>query len=379
MRLIVVLASLLLLGGSAMAEEATVWIGTSTPRNGESKGIYRASLNLETGNLSEPELAAEIGSPGFVAIHPKRHRLYAICQLPDGRGGGVAAFEISDDQKRLRLLNTEVIGDGGAAHLAVDPTGRCLFTAQYGGGSVAAFPLDSDGRVLPRSALVEHEGSGPDEKRQKGPHPHSVNVDPVNRFLLVPDLGIDQVVIYRMNLEDGRIERHGCGRCPAGSGPRHMKFHPDGDFAYVVNELQMSVTAFAYDSEAGTLDAIQTISTLPEDLREIPNSASEIRIHPNGRFIYAANRGHDSIAAFQIDPESGKLTFIEREAIRGSWPRNFNLDPSGKWLLAAGRNSNTLSVFAIDPETGGLIFTGKTVPCPTPICVEFQPPARSGP
>jgi 6-phosphogluconolactonase len=153
-----------------------------------------------------------------------------------------------------------------------------------------------------------------------------------------------------------------------------MKFHPNGKFVYVLNELEMSISAFEYDAEAGELDPLQNISTLPEELREIPSTASEIRIHPDGRFVYAANRGHDSIAAFQIDQVTGELTFIEREAIRGSWPRNFNLDPTGKWLLAAGRNSNTISVFRIDPQTGGLIYTGKTVNCPTPICIEFQPP-----
>lgn len=372
MRSIIALLSLLFLSGGVSARQATVWIGTTTPRGGQSKGIYRATMDLETGELSKPALAAEIASPGFVALHPSGTRLYSVCGLPDGQGG-VAAFEISEDRQSLRLLNTQPTGDGGAAHLAVDKTGRCLFTAQYGGGSVAVFPLDAEGRILPRSALVEHEGSGPNEARQKGPHPHWVGVDPANRFLFVPDLGIDQVVIYRMDLQAGRIEPHGSAGCPPGGGPRHMKFHPNGKFAYVVNELGMSITAFEYDAEAGVLDPIQTISTLPEKLREIPNTASEIRIHPSGRFVYAANRGHDSIAAFKIDPASGKLTFIEREAIRGSWPRNFNLDPDGKWLLAAGRNSNTISVFRIDPQSGGLIYTGKTVNCPTPICIEFQP------
>jgi len=366
-----IMSSLLLLslGGSARAEEAVIWIGTTTPRHGESKGIYRAALDVDSGTLSKPELAAEIAAPGFVTLHPNGRLLYAVCQLPGGRDGGVAAFEISDDERSLRLLNTQPIGDGGAAHLTVDRTGRCLFTAQYGGGSVAVFPLDAEGRILPRSALVEHDGSGPNEARQKGPHPHWVGTDPANRFLFVPDLGIDRVMIYRMDLEAGKIERHGSGRCPAGGGPRHMKFHPSGKFAYVLNELQLAVTVFRYDAEAGTLQALQTISTLPADLREVPSSGSEIRVHPNGRFVYAANRGHDSIAVFSVDPASGKLTFVEREAIRGSWPRNFNLDPTAKWLLAAGRNSNTISLFRIDPRTGRLIYTGKTVNCPTPICV----------
>jgi 6-phosphogluconolactonase len=151
-----------------------------------------------------------------------------------------------------------------------------------------------------------------------------------------------------------------------------MKFHPNGEFAYVVNELDLSVTVFAFDADGGTLDPIQTITTLPEELREVPNTASEIRIHASGRFVYAANRGHDSIAVFQVDAESGMLKFVERESIRGSWPRNFNLDPSGKWLLAAGKNSNTISVFSVEPQSGGLVFTGRSVYCPTPICIAFQ-------
>ncbi len=372
MRLIITLSLLLLAGGSLFAEEAKMWIGTRTSRDGDSKGIYHATFNSETGKLAKPTLAAEIASPGFVALHPNGKLLYSICQLPDKKGGGVAAFEISDDGRSLRLLNTQPIDDGGAAHIAVDKTARCLFTAQYGGGSVAVFPLTDDGLISPRSALVEHEGSGPNEKRQTKPHPHWVGVDPTNRFLCVPDLGIDRIVIYRIDLDKAQIKPHGSGVCPPGSGPRHMKFHPNGKWAYVVNELALTVTAFRYDSESGTLEPIQTISTLPEELWEVPCSGSELRIHPGGRFLYAANRGHDSIAAFSIDPTDGKLTFIEREAIRGSWPRNFNLDPTGKWLLAAGAKSNTISVFQINPETGGLIYTGQTVNCPTAICIEFE-------
>jgi 6-phosphogluconolactonase len=368
----IVLVVLLAFATTVSAENATVWIGTTTPRNGDSKGIYRAALDLETGGLTRPALAAEVASPGFVTLHPRGTRLYSVCQLPDGQGGGVACFEVSPDRQTLRLLNTQPIGDGGAAHLAVDRTGSCLFTAQYSGGSVAVFPLADDGIIQPRSALAKHEGSGPNEVRQQAPHPHWVGVGPENRFLFVPDLGIDQVVIYRMNLETGQLDRHGGGSCPPGAGPRHMKFHPNGRFAYVLNELQLSISAFRYDAQAGSLHALETVLTLPEDMQEIRNSSSEIRIHPTGRFVYAANRGHDSIAVFHADPDTGALTFVEHEAIRGSWPRNFNLDPTGTWLLAAGRNSNTIAVFRIDPETGGLIYTGKTVSCPTPICIEFQ-------
>ena len=372
MRCISVFLSLLFTAGALGAEQATVWIGTSTPKNGESKGIYRAELNLENGRLSKPQLAAEIGEPGFLALDGTGRRLYAVCRLPDGGGGG-AAFEVSEDAKSLTLLNTQPIGDGIAAHISLDHTGRCLFTAQYGGGSVAAFPVGEDGKILPRSALIEHEGTGPDERRQKGPHPHSAFVGPNNRFLFVPDLGTDRVVIYEIDAEHATLKPHGAGICPPGSGPRHMKFDAQGKFAYVLNEMGLSVCVFRFDADAGTLELIQTITTLPEELREVPGYASEICIHPSGKFVYAANRGHDSIAVFRRDAETGKLTPVELEAVRGSWPRNFNIDPSGTWLLAAGQNSSTIAVFRIDPETGGLVFTRTVVNCPSPIRLLFQP------
>jgi 6-phosphogluconolactonase len=353
------------------ADETAVWIGMGVPAHGEREGIYRATLDMKTGALSAPALAAEIRAPEFLAIHPDGKRLYAACQLADG-AEGVAAFEISDDKRSLKFLNGEPTGNGRACHLATDRTGRCLFTAQYGTSTVAVFPLDGDGRIRPRSDLVRHSGSGPHKARQEGPHPHWVGTDPGNRFLFVPDLGTDQIVIYEMDLAASKLKPHGHGSCPAGSGPRHFVFHPNGKFAYVVNELGISVTAFAYDAVAGTLTPIQTIDSLPAELRELPSTAAEICIHPSGEFLYASTRGHDSVSAFRIDPATGRLTFVEREPIRGVHPRNINLDPSGKWLLAAGRDSNTIAVFQIDPKTGGLVFNGKIVNSPAPICLEFQ-------
>jgi 6-phosphogluconolactonase len=366
-------AMLLLFGGPAMAaNQLTVWIGMGSPRFGEKEGIYRATLNADTGDITPPVLAAEIKSPEFLAVRPDGKRLYAVCQLSN-RQPGVASFSISDGGATLRPLNTEPIGDGGACFVATDHTGRCLFTAQYGNGSVASFPLGDDGRVMKRGALVKHSGSGPNKSRQEAPHPHSAFVDPTNRFVMVPDLGTDQIVIYKFDPGTGELQAHGHGKTPAGAGPRHMKFHPNGRFAYVVNELTLSVTAFDYDAQKGTLTALQTISTLPDNQREVMSSCSEIRIHPSGKFLYAANRGHDSIAAFAIDQDTGRLTSIDREAIRGSHPRNFNVDPTGKWLLVAGRDSNTVSVFKIGDPTGGLVFSGRIVNSPSPICIEFQP------
>lgn len=354
------------------AASVVAWIGTSAGGSGDARGIYRTELDLSSGKLSTPTLAAEVGSPGFLALSPNGRVLYAACQLPEGKGGGVASYSVENSHASLSLLNTQATGDGGAAHLTVDQTGKLLFSAQYGGGSIAVFPLGNDGAIGARSMLVEHEGSGPNKSRQEGPHPHWVGVDPSNQFLMVPDLGIDRVVIYRIDHKNATITRHGEGVCPNGGGPRHFKFHPSGKWAYVVNELIMAVTVFEYDEASGTLKSIQTIPTLPEYYREGFNSSSEIRVHPSGRFVYAANRGHDTITVFAVHAESGRLRFVEREAIRGAMPRNFNVDPSGSWVVAAGKDSNSLSSFIVHQDRGTLLFSRHLTTCPTPMCVVFQ-------
>ncbi|MCH8219352.1 MAG: lactonase family protein, partial [Planctomycetes bacterium] len=249
-----------------------------------------------------------------------------------------------------------------------------LMSAQYGGGSIAIFPLTEAGSIGPRSKLIKHEGgSGVVARRQDKSHAHWVGTSPDNRFVFVPDLGLDKVAIYQLDAEQANLKFHGYGQLPPGGGPRHMKFHTSGRFIYVLNELDLSVTAFAYDVAQGRMTPFQTIPTVPvgEKAKEMFVSASEIRVHPSGRFLYAANRGHDTITAFAIDAKNGRLRFVEREPIRGSWPRNFNIDPTGKWLLAAGRDSNTLAVFAIDTDTGELTYTRTMVMVPSPICVLF--------
>jgi 6-phosphogluconolactonase len=341
----------------------------SEPQHQEREGIYRATFDMKSGALQQPMLAAEIGMPEFLALHPNGKLLYVACRLKNGEGG-VAAYEIADDTRTLHLLNTEPTGGGEACHVAVDKNGHCLFSAQYGGGSVTSYPLGPDGKILPRSSFIRQTGSGPNHQRQEGPHPHWVGTDPANRFLFVPDLGSDRIVIYELDPATCTLKPHGAGHCPPGSGPRHLVFHPNGRFAYVVNEMKITVTAFRYDATAGTLEQIQTIESLPENLRKLPSTAAEIYIHPSGRFLYASTRDDDSITLFQIDPETGRLTFVEKEAIRGSHPRSFNLDPTGKWLLAAGRDSNTVSVFRIDQRTGRLIYNEKIVNSPSPICVD---------
>lgn len=371
MRSSFILLTLALWCGPVWAQPITLWIGTGGPREG-SEGIYRTELEPTSGHLSPPSLAAPVNSPGFLALSPNGRHLYATARLGD-QGGGVAAFRVSEDTQSLAPINRQAIGDGGAAHLAVDHTGTLLFTAQYGGGSVAVFPLAGDGAIGARTQLIEHTGSGPNAARQQGPHPHWVGVSPDNRFLLVPDLGADRIFVYAIDHEQGLLRPNGFGQAPAGAGPRHLKFHPNGRFVFVLNELDLTVSTFDFDAHSGALSHKSVATSLPPSLWEIPNKASEIRVHPSGRFVYTANRGHDSITAFRVNPDSGGLTLIEREAIRGAWPRNFNIDPSGQWLVACGRYSGTLSVFAIDPARGDLKFNGHVAQAPAPICALFHP------
>lgn len=342
-----------------------LWIGTG---GSNARGIYRAAFDAATGRLSEPVLAAEVDSPGFVALNESRTRLYSLSKEDSG---SVVAFTIGEGQN-LSRLNASVTGDGSASHLSLDQTGKMLFSAQYGGGSVSVYRLAADGSIEERTQVVKHEGqTGPNEARQDGPHPHWTGVSPDNRFLLVPDLGLDQIVIYEIDHPAATVRRHGAGLLAPGSGPRHLKFSLDGSRVYCVNELGMTVTVFAWDAAAGTMTELQTIESLPESEWKIETKASEIRVHPSGRFVYAATRGHDSITVFAVDAETGELRFVEREPVRGAYPRNFNLDPSGEWLLAAGRVTNSITIFRIDPESGRLYFQMDGVNAPSPICLEF--------
>lgn len=369
------LLAMVLSPGTSMAETFDVWFGTATSRNGLSRGIYHARFDSESGKLSRIELAAETESPGFLALHPTRDVLYATGS-PDG-SATVSAFRITggDDGSRLEFMNSQEIGDGGAAHLSTDRTGKVLLSAQYGGGSTAVFPLQDDGSIGPRADLAKHKGgSGVVPRRQDAPHAHWVGTSPDNRFAFVPDLGMDKVVIWKLDVEEPGISPHGFGICPPGSGPRHMKFHPDGEVIYVLNELALTVTAFRYDAEAGTMTPFQTIETISEQVKskEVANSASEIVVHPSGRFAYSANRGNDTITSFEVDPSTYELTYIDRVAVRGGHPRNFNLDPTGRWLLAAGRDSHTVATFSIDDDSGVITFTGEIAMVPSPICIVFR-------
>ncbi|HAK95979.1 MAG TPA: 6-phosphogluconolactonase [Planctomycetes bacterium] len=359
--------------GAAPAEAGTYLVYVGTYTGGKSEGIYRFTFDAETGRASSVALAAKIDSPSFLALHPGGRFLYAVNE-PQGRaaaGGAVSAFRIAGAEGDLEFLNSESSGGAAPCHIAIDRRGTHAFAANYGSGSVVLLPIGADGRLGARTACIAHEGSGADQARQRGPHAHCVNLDAGNRFLLVADLGIDKIVVYRFDAAAGTLAAQALVALAPGAGPRHLAFSPDERFVYAVNELDLTVTRFAYTAATGALQAKESVSTLPVP-RQAGFSAAEIAVHPSGRFLYASNRGHDSIAAFAVDKEAGALRAIGHVPAGGRTPRHFALDPSGAWLLCAHQSSDTIAVFRVDRETGLLAPGGAAIKVPSPVCVLFR-------
>jgi 6-phosphogluconolactonase len=370
------LALAVLHGGALQPAKATmVYIGTYT--GAKSQGIYVSRLDLAAGTLSAPALAAESQNPSFLAVHPTRDLLYAVNEIGTFEGkpsGSVSAFTINRDTGVLTTLNRQPSVGGGPAHLVVDHGGRNVLVANYGGGSVAVLPIGPDGALKPASAFMQHTGSSANASRQKEPHAHSVIVDPADRFAYVADLGIDKVMIYRFDGGRGSLAASDppFAAIEPGAGPRHFALHPRGRFAYVINELLNTVTAFTRDPERGGLTAVQSISTLPADQKPLPTySTAEVLVHPSGKFLYGSNRGHDSITVFSIDEKSGRLTFVETQPTQGSTPRGFGIDPTGAYLIAANQRSDSVVVFRINQETGRLTPTGSKIEVGAPVSVKF--------
>ncbi len=359
--------------GIVAGDELTVYFGTYT--GGTSRGIYQSKLDLATGALTLPELAAETENPSFLAIHPSKQFLYAVGEVSQLGGkptGSVSAFSIHPDTGKLSLLNQQASGGAGPCHLVVDGAGKNVLVANYNGGSVAALPIRADGKLGEATSTIQHKGSSLNPQRQKEPHAHSINLDPAGRFAVAADLGLDKVLIYRFDPVKGSLEPNAppSAAVKPGSGPRHFAFHPKGGHAYVINELNCTVTAFSFDAQKGALEEMQTHTTLPEPWKE-GYSTAEVQIHPSGKFLYGSNRGHHSIAVFSIDGTTGKLTLVENEPTQGKTPRNFGIDPTGRYLLAANQDSDTVVVFRIDPATGRLDAAGHTAAVPKPVCVKF--------
>jgi 6-phosphogluconolactonase len=355
------------------AESLPVYFGTYTGPENSSKGIYRSTLDIETGKLSAPVLAAEAKNPSFLEIHPNGKFLYAVSE--DGGAGSVSAYAIDTDKGDLKFLNERPSGGAGPCHVSIDHAGKNLLVANYGSGSASVIPIKPDGRLGELTGFAQHHGSSVNPRRQEGPHAHSVNVSPDNRFAFVADLGIDKIMIYRMDIEKGTIVTNSppFAKLKPGAGPRHFAFHPNGKYAYVINELDCTVTAFAYDSASGALTEIQTITTLPKGF-DGSNTCADVRVHPSGKFLFGSNRGHDSIVVYRVDLSNGALTFVEHETADIKTPRNFNIDPTGKFCLVANQDKDSIIVFRINQETGTLEPTGHKISIARPVCVRFLRP-----
>lgn len=359
---------------AALARDFLVYFGTYTGT--KSQGIYVARFDTRTGQLSAPELAAETRNPSFLAVHPNRRQLYAVGEIGDFGGkrtGAVSAFAIEPRTGALTLLNQQSSGGQGPCHLSLDAKGKFLLVANYGGGSVASLPVRPDGSLAEAVSVIQHAGSSVNPKRQAGPHAHFITMDPANRFALACDLGLDQVLVYRLDAKSGELIPNDppYAAVAPGAGPRQFAFSRNGKLVYVLNELTSSLTVFAYAPRRGTLTELQTLSTLPGEFTG--NSCAEVEVHPSGKFVYASNRGHDSIAVFAVEKATGRLTLVEHQPTQGKTPRHFAIDPTGRWLLAENQGDNNVVVFEIDKQTGKLRFTGQSVEVGSPVCAVFVP------
>jgi 6-phosphogluconolactonase len=352
-----------------------VYLGTYTGPN--SKGIYLAEFDATTGKLSEPKLAGETVNPSFLALHPDGKHLYAVNEVGEFLGkkaGGITAFSIDEKTGLLTQLNQQHSGGPGPCHLVVDKEGKCVLAANYGGGSCCAVLLKDDGSLGEVTSFFQHENNPvPDAKgKTRVPRGHSINVSPDNKLALCADLGRDEIVIYNLDAATGKLTKHepGFGKTPAGAGPRHFAFHPSGKTAYAINETASTMTVFDFDAAKGSLTEVQTLPTLPAGFSG-NNSTAEVVVHPSGKFVYGSNRGHNSIAVFQVDAATGKLTAAGHQGEGIKVPRNFNMDLTGKYLLVGNHAGNDILVFEIDQATGALKPTGNRVELSAPVCIKF--------
>jgi 6-phosphogluconolactonase len=342
-----------------------------TQRTGTNAGFSLAHFDTDTGVLTKPEFLLAATAPAFFVIHPDGRHLYT-CNAASS--GGVSAYEIEPHTGALKFLNRVSSGGAGPCYVSLDQTARFALVANYAGGSIAVFAIQPDGSLGERAAFVQHTGNSVNPQRQTHAYAHSIIVDPSNRFALVDDLGVDKIFVYHFNAQDGSLTPNDppfAGIRP-GSGPRHLAFHPNGRWVYVISEIASTVTAFNWNPANGSLAEFQTISALPENFNGT-NTSAEIALHPNGKFLYASNRGDDSLAVFAIDPATGKLGLVERVSCGGRTPRFFTFDPTGKWLLCSNHGSDTTVVFRVDEKTGKLAQIGQPVSVSYPFCERFLP------
>ncbi|HVB96429.1 MAG TPA: lactonase family protein [Chloroflexota bacterium] len=356
-----------------------VYVGCYTKNgrrgHGNAEGISVCRLNPETSALDLVGVATEPINPSFLTLHPNKRFLYSVNETheTDGQiGGAVCAFAVDQSTGMLTYLNKQSSRGVGPCHVSVEHTGRFALVANYQSGSVAMLPIQSDGSLGPASDFHQHAGSSVNPQRQEGPHAHSINVDPSNRYALVPDLGMDKVMVYRLDLDNGKLVPNDVpwATLAPGSGPRHLDFHPNHRWVYVINEIASTVTVFEYVGSLGTLREIQTVPTLPSDFSG-SSTCADVHVHPSGKFVYGSNRGHDSIAIFAIDEATGRMTSLGHEPTGGKTPRNFALNSEGTFLWAANQGTDNIVHYRIDQTSGKLTPTGQITASPTPVCLKI--------
>jgi 6-phosphogluconolactonase len=354
-----------------------ILFGTGEVVPGQGKGIYRFSLDAEAGALEPAGITEGVRNASYLAFDPRRRFLYCVNEFKEFEGkasGAVSAFAIDPDTGALAFLNMKASHGTDPCHLVVDATGGFLLVANFASGSVCVLPIKDDGSLEEASQVIQHRGSSVDPKRQAGPHAHAVTFDAANRYLFVADLGMDKVMIYAFDAVTGKLTQNPAQPFVAvtpGAGPRQMAIHPDGRFAYLISELNSTMTAYRYAADTGSLTALQTVSTLPEGFTGDSNCA-EVQIVPSGRFLYGSNRGHNSIVIYAVDHAQGTLTLVGHESTQGETPRNFEIGPTGDLLAVANQDSNSVVMFRIDQATGKLTATGNVVEAGTPVCVRFM-------
>lgn len=339
------------------------FVGTYT--KGESKGIYTFTLDTQENKLSQLRVAAEADNPTYLNISKDNRFLFSV--VKEGDSGGIAAFTVNSQTGELTPLNTQLLEGSSPCHVSVDSQTKIVFSANYHKAEVVSY-LVNNGVLTKPVSIIQHEGSGPDSRQEKA-HTHFAEMTPDENFLAVCELGSDQLITYQVD-ENGNLKEVTRLAVRPGSGPRHLTFHPNERFAYIMTEFSSEVIALRYHAENGSFEVIQTISTIPEDFNE-NNQGSAIHISSDGRFVYAGNRGHNTIAVFQVDSDTGRLELVERVSTDGDWPRDFSLDPSGKFLVASNQNSSNLVLYSRNTETGKLTLIQSDVKVPDPVCIKF--------
>ena len=352
--------------------EKPIWIYIGTERQAKvgenkSKGIYIYEMNPATGALKYVANSPQIVNPTYLAIHPNKKWLYAVSETENGK---LCAFSI--DSRKGKIYETNTVSSQGdyPCFISIDESGEFVMTANYGSGTVAVYPIDKDGSLKKATSVIKHEGKGP-HSRQEGPHAHMIRPNPYNKLIYAVDLGIDKVICYNLDPNMASLSKNNEYNAKPGAGPRHIDFHKNGKWAYIITELTGTIEACNVDENTGALSSFPEISTLQDNETRYPGSA-DIHITPSGKFLYASNRGEiNNIAMYSIDQENANLRLIGHQPVKGLTPRNFVIDPSGKFLLVANQDSDNIVTFKIDSNTGKLIDTGIETKVPAPMCLKF--------